>query len=436
MTGVSALRERSARGERAQSPQRPDGLRRRRPSRRPVSRDRVPGGRVAARAPGRGAFGVDAALDVAVQVARGLAAAHARGIVHRDLKPENIFLVADGRVKILDFGLATLARPRRSPTPRGTSSDEPKTVFGTAGYMAPEQVRGEAADQPRRHLRAGRRGARDDRRPTAGARHRIRRSSRAPDVARIRRPLPRARRSSGASPVPRTRAPAVDVRLQSRHAATPRRTASSFRRPAVVAIALLLAAATAFTAWRWQARAARERWALTVAAPLARQLSDRGDAGEAYLLAREALDAAPRDPVLRQLWLDVSVPQVVTTEPADAEVAIAAYRDQARGVGRARPDTAHHAAAARADPHAPVQGGYETRLSGERAAANPASSGCRGDGPSGHGPRQRRPAARAPRRRRTARRLLDRSARSHEPAVQGVRRSRRVPDAGLLAANR
>jgi eukaryotic-like serine/threonine-protein kinase len=88
------------------------------------------------------------ALDVAQQIARGLAAAHARGVVHRDLKPENVFLAADGVVKILDFGLARLKE-----TPAFTSQEdatvggtEPGRVLGTVGYMAPEQVRGHPAD--------------------------------------------------------------------------------------------------------------------------------------------------------------------------------------------------------------------------------------------------------------------------------------------------
>ena len=74
----------------------------------------------------------------------GLGAAHARGIVHRDLKPENIFLGADGRVKILDFGLATLRDARLRTA--ATRTPGPPPWRARAGYMAPEQVRGESVD--------------------------------------------------------------------------------------------------------------------------------------------------------------------------------------------------------------------------------------------------------------------------------------------------
>src|SRR5205823_2701459 len=85
------------------------------------------------------------ACDFGVDVARGLAAAHDAGIVHRDLKPENLFLTKDGRVKILDFGLAKLTQPETADTD-ATTQTEAGQVFGTVGYMAPEQVRGHAAD--------------------------------------------------------------------------------------------------------------------------------------------------------------------------------------------------------------------------------------------------------------------------------------------------
>ena len=87
--------------------------------------------------------------EIAAAVADGLAAAHGKGIVHRDLKPENIFITADGRVKILDFGLARYAGPISSEAATGTltpADTQRGVVLGTLGYISPEQLKGEPAD--------------------------------------------------------------------------------------------------------------------------------------------------------------------------------------------------------------------------------------------------------------------------------------------------
>ncbi len=103
-------------------------------------------------------------VDYALQIANGLAAAHEKRIVHRDLKPENLFVTKDERIKILDFGLAKLARPelgtgRRMPTVEtGTGM-----VVGTVGYMSPEQVSGVGGGSPLGYLRLWRDPLRDGR---------------------------------------------------------------------------------------------------------------------------------------------------------------------------------------------------------------------------------------------------------------------------------
>jgi hypothetical protein len=94
-----------------------------------------------------GALATRKAVEYAVQIARGLAAAHDKQFVHRDLKPENVFVLSDGQVKILDFGLAR--QTNAIPVSAGETAlalTDPGTVVGTVGYMAPEQVRGDAVD--------------------------------------------------------------------------------------------------------------------------------------------------------------------------------------------------------------------------------------------------------------------------------------------------
>jgi eukaryotic-like serine/threonine-protein kinase len=94
-----------------------------------------------------GSLPVRKAVEYAVQIARGLAAAHERGIVHRDLKPENVFVTSDGYVKLLDFGLARAIPGRADVTQTVMSAQtDAGIVMGTVGYMAPEQVRGQALD--------------------------------------------------------------------------------------------------------------------------------------------------------------------------------------------------------------------------------------------------------------------------------------------------
>lgn len=94
----------------------------------------------------RGPLPLRKALDYGIQIAQGLAAAHEKGIVHRDLKPENLFVTKEGRVKILDFGLAKLSERKESSLSQAPTMTLPGVAIGTIGYMSPEQVRGLPTD--------------------------------------------------------------------------------------------------------------------------------------------------------------------------------------------------------------------------------------------------------------------------------------------------
>src|SRR5262249_34678794 len=97
----------------------------------------------------RGSLELPKLLAYSVQIADGLAAAHGKGIMHCDLKPENLFVTSEGRIKILDFGLAKLTQPKQecsAPTSTLDQQTEPGMVMGTVAYMSPEQARGERLD--------------------------------------------------------------------------------------------------------------------------------------------------------------------------------------------------------------------------------------------------------------------------------------------------
>jgi eukaryotic-like serine/threonine-protein kinase len=294
---------------------------------------------------GAGTLSVDAALDVALQVARGLGAAHARGIVHRDLKPENVFLGADGRVKILDFGLATLndATPRPSPSEDLPAAPTVPLIAGTAGYMAPEQVLGEVVDHRADIFALGvvlyemlahrRPFKRESTLETLHAALTVE----PPDISDVTRDVPRslsdivgrclAKSPDGRFPTIADLLAALESVARARSLPPAPGVLALLRRPAVMRAALVLVTlAIAAGAWRWRVTTSRVRWALTVAPPEVERLANHGDYAEAFLLARQALVALPDDPRLKQLWLDVSVPEVITTDPSGADVAFAPYR--------------------------------------------------------------------------------------------------------------
>ena len=274
----------------------------------------------------RGAIPADEAARLALQIARGLARAHQAGIVHRDVKPGNIMVTREGEAKILDFGIAKTAG--------GPDLTKTGTTVGTIAYMAPEHVRGGAADEQSDvwalgvvlyEMLAGRRLFNE----TDGY---------ALLQAIVERPIP-ALQAAGASneltgivsrALERDRgkryatagemAQALERHLQHSSIGAVAESAvvrSRSRTLAIVAAVIVIAGGLAGL-WAW--RSSGTRSARQVALPEALRLANLDRYGEAFVLATNAEHAIGNDPVLASLWPRISRTITITTSPVDAAV--------------------------------------------------------------------------------------------------------------------
>lgn len=285
---------------------------------------------------------LDDALKIAADVAVGLVAAHSKGVVHRDLKPENIFLTSDGRVKILDFGLAmiTPAVPKEYVTSLPTESKltEQGVVMGTAPYMSPEQLRGEPVDHRSDIFSFGSvlfeifSGSRAFQANTTvdliseiltkdpfdfksvhfpGEIEQI--------VKRCLRKKPDERYQSAAE---------LNSELHSviEERSQPLSLLRQIRRPSVaVPVIILLLLGVAAGIWIYKGNM-QARWARDVAIPEIKNLIDAENFDAAFKLARKAEKSIPNDQGLKTLWDKMSRVVSIKTIPDKANIFMKEYQ--------------------------------------------------------------------------------------------------------------
>jgi eukaryotic-like serine/threonine-protein kinase len=283
----------------------------------------------------RGPLPLGEALEYAEQIAGALEAAHARGIVHRDIKPANIMITADGRAKVLDFGIAKLAQGGPSDATATGVGTGPGLIMGTAAYMSPEQAQGLPTDTRSDVFSFGAvlYEMLSGRRPFGG-------DTEIATITAILRdepaPLRRARSELPAEvdalvstclakdPAARPSAAALRTELARIRSALMRAPASGWRRPAVLApVALVLVAAAAFGTWQ-AVQARRMRWVREVAMPEIERLQVTERSLSAMDLVRQVERYAPQEAAkVKRAWTLCTI----VTEPAGALLEVRDYTD-------------------------------------------------------------------------------------------------------------
>jgi dienelactone hydrolase len=291
----------------------------------------------------RGPLGVEEALDFTVQLARGLDKAHQRGIVHRDIKPANILVTEDGLVKIVDFGLARLAR--------GTRVTKTGTTMGTVAYMSPEQAQGQTMDQRTDLWSAGVvlyemlagqlpfKGEREVSVLYSIVHEQPRRlKSLKPDVppdlerivGRALEKKPESRYSSAGEMLKDLEGYQESLRISKAGPLNLRWLLRQARNPRIAIPALIFLLALGLLGRWFLGRQAKVRWAREEALPEIERRIGNNDVWrnltDAYSLAEKAEEYIPRDPKLAELFSKCSLNINIKTEPAGAKIYMKEYK--------------------------------------------------------------------------------------------------------------